>query len=444
MVLTAALAVVVIGAPLGLTAPDAYPTQSAAATTAFSCGSDATSTLTDAMNAQSGRAVSLPPNRCFTVDGTISIHNVKNEVINGNSDTLVVPVQPSGTWSPVLMLVQDTNLTIENLRIVGGFNGSNGGAGQEGDYGAVFEADSGVTLTDDYMSNVQGDFLYLSPPYDANPASGALNTGISVTDSTFINAGYHGITVESVGCPTTAPCNGLTVSHDRFTNINVDAMDFEYDDYPTCLQNGVPIWAAENDVTIRRDIWINWGNDWFASVQGQNTPDPCNVTSQYPNGVPGGVSEQNLKLEDNTLIGDSALFEVVGTPQGDAPQQYWDSDWIINDNRFELGYYGKAYRGGDSVAAQLYFINDLTLSGNVFPLCDGQYEEPQPGPLCGPPNQYVFDWDWLTGNSDIDDNDFSGALGIQLPQPYGTGPAPVQCSNGWGTNDSSTDGSCTS
>ena len=48
--------------------------------------------------------------------------------------------------------------------------------------------------------------------------SPALSKNVSVTNSTFKNIGYHGLSVESV--------DGLTVNHTTWDNLGTDAMDF--------------------------------------------------------------------------------------------------------------------------------------------------------------------------------------------------------------------------
>ena len=338
--------------------------------------------------------VRFPSQACYVVNETLLVQGVTDLTINGNGSTLEETVSPTKA-APIVELWDNTSLIMENMNIDGTYGG-NGDGVNEGDYGFVMEANTGVSLTNLQVNNIQGDFLYLSPPYDVNGRTDALNTGISVTHSTFTNAGYHGLTVESV--------DGLTVSDDTFNDIGEDAMDFEYDDYSTPFNpDGTPFWAAEDNVTIADNLWENWGGDWFASIQGQ---------------LPG-VQEENLTLEDNQLRGDSSIFEVVGTNPYSAGATGLDSDWTITGNKFDVGYYGKPYRGGDSVAGQLYDIDGLTLESNQFPLCEGQYEVPQPASDCGAPDEYVFDLDVIV-NGTIRYNGFEGAIGVVIPQPYDT------------------------
>jgi hypothetical protein len=406
---------------LGLISTPASAHISASAPSVSTCGSDASASLSKQANASSNKTINLPKSKCYLIKSNIFIHNVKNLTINGNGATFVAPAHPA-EWNPLLELFQDTNLKIDNVHIIGGYNGENGGAAYEGIYGIVFEADNGVTFSNSSMKNIQGDFLNFRSPFDTDPPTGNTSTNVNITSDTFTNAGYHGLTVESVGCYTTAPCNGLTVSKSTFTGVSVDAMDFEYDNYSSCVQGGVATWAAENYITIEDNRWVNWNADWLASIQGQNGPDSCN------NNAPGGVAFQHLQLLRNTLDGSSAIFEVVGTPQGATSPLYWNSDWVVAGNSFTMGNYGWPYRGDDTVAGQLYFIHNLTLIWNHFPLLNT--------------DEYLFDWDYLTGNALIGGNNFTGAKGIQEPKLYNTGPPPKQCSNSWGVGGNMHDAPC--
>ena len=363
--------------------------------------------------------VVFPRAGCFIINGTLLLQNKTGLTIDGNGSSLEQTVSPA-TDAPIVDLWDDTNLTIEGLKITGAYDGTNGGEGSEGDYGIRFEADSGVTLKNDTVSNIQGDFLYLSPPYDVL-TSDALSTGIIITNSTFTNAGYHGLTVESVGCPTLSPCNGLTVSHDSFRGMGVDAMDFEYDDYSTPFNpDGTPYWAAQDWITIDNNIWKNWSNDWFASVQGQ-TP---------------GVQEQHLTITNNLLLSSSPLFEVVGTDPRTTTQPFQDAYWRITNNAFASGYYGEPYRGGDSTASQLYNITQLVFANNTFPLCSGKYEDRQPASTCTTPDEYEIDLNVITGGA-IVGNNFAGSEGVVQPQPYDQNiTAVMRCGNEVGGVDS--------
>ena len=50
------------------------------------------------------------------------------------------------------------------------------------------EADNGVDLSGMTMNNIQGDFVYLSPPYDVDTTSDALNKTSGLLDRRFRTA----------------------------------------------------------------------------------------------------------------------------------------------------------------------------------------------------------------------------------------------------------------
>jgi hypothetical protein len=431
LVLIECLTIVLIGAMSALsTSVPAGAGQSILLPTSIpsGCGSgDNTSALEGFLATVPANAtVMFPKDGCFIVNGTLLVQGTTGLTIDGNGSTLEQTVSPA-TAAPIVELWDDTNLTITTMNVIGAYNGTNGGERYEGDYGYELEGDNGVNLNHDATSDIQGDFMYLSPPYDLSNITDSLNTNIDVTDSTFTNAGYHGLTVESVGCLTLAACNGLTVSNDTFNGIGTDAMDFEYDDYSTPFNaNGTPFWAAQDYVTIEDNTWSNWGNDWFASVQGQ-TP---------------GVQEQHLTLTGNRLAGNGPVFEVVGTNRAATTEPHTNDYWTITNNAFQPGYYVAPYRGGDSVAAQLYDISDLTMTGNTFPGCTGLYESPQPVATCGAPSEYLMDLDVITYGT-IENNNFSGMQGMVLPQSYPTYITDVtECDNKYGANAAQLDAPC--
>jgi hypothetical protein len=367
--------------------------------------------------------VKFPAQACYVVNESLYLRGMTNITVNGNGSIFKRSnAAPSGVNEPMLMMTQDSNITISGLTLQGGYDGAHyGGVAYEGDYGILMEADHGISFDHLNVRDIQGDFMALMPPNDANPPTGDLNTAIMVTNSTFVQAGYHGLSVESV--------NGLTVAYNHFRSMGVDAMDFEYDNYSTDFYTpGVADWAAQDNVTIAGNTWKDWGNDWFASIQGQ-TP---------------GVQFQHLTLYGNVLESNGPIFEVVGTNPALTTPLYSNDYWTIEYNTFVPGYYGYPYRGGLSVAGQLYDISHLTMDHNTFPLCGGLFETPEPEALCSAPNEYMLDLDVIT-DSTIEHNDFSGALGVVLPQPYNTyNTGLTECGNDYGVNAAQLDATCAS
>ena len=357
----------------------------------------------------------MPTGACWNVDGTVTIRSKRGLAINANGSTFLQATAPT-TSSPILQLWLDTDLAIENLNIHGALNqtGSNGGS-DEGDYGIQMEADNGVLLSGISLNEIQGDFVYLSPPNDVDSTSDALNKNVWIIGSTFHNGGYHGLSIESV--------DGFVVDNDTFTNINEDAVDLEYDEYSTPFNaDGTPYWAAQDNISILNSTWTNWnGSDWFVSDQGQGP----------------GVQQQHVTVSGNTLNDNAPLFEIVGTPTYIAPTTASLNIWLtITNNKLGAGFIGKAYRGGSSPVMSIYSVAGLDMENNNFPLCPTST-------ACGATTtQYVMDL--FNGTFDtIKNNSFSGAVGIREPQTYDQQNSFVsQCGNTYGANGTQTDATC--
>jgi hypothetical protein len=399
---------------------------------ASTCGKgiDSTAALQTWLNSQPANStLTMPKGACWNVDGTVTIESTTGLTINGNGSTFLQATAPT-TSGPILQLWLDTTLTIENLNIHGALNptGANGGVSDEGDYGVEMEADDDVVLSGINMNEIQGDFIYLSPPYDVDKVSDALNTGVWVIGSTFQNSGYHGLSIESV--------QGFVVYGDTFTNIASDAIDLEYDDYSTPFNtDGTPYWAAQDGVAILNSTWTNWnGSDWFVSDQGQ-TP---------------GVQQQHVTISGNTLNGDGPLFEISGTPtyatdpstSQQVSTRYLNVFLTITDNTMAPGGYGEPYRGGTSPAISILSVAVLDMENNDFPLCAGTFEYPQPSSLCSTPDEYVMDIYNITFGT-FRNNNFSGAIGIVEPHTYDRRSAFLsECGNTYGVSGAQTDASC--
>jgi hypothetical protein len=134
----------------------------------------------------------------------------------------------------------------------------------------------------------------------------------------------------------------------------------------------------------------------------------------------------------------------VGTDPRTTTAPFLDAYWTITNNAFVSGYYGEPYRGGDSVVSQLYDITQLDLADNTFPLCNGMYEARQPPSTCTTPDEYEMDLNVITGG-EITDNNFGGAEGVVLPQPYDQNiTAVTQCGNGVGIAAAQVNATCAS
>ena len=379
------------------------------ASIAADCSADAGSQLSAQVNGlPPNSVVTLKAGGCYLINSVANITGRTGLTINGNGATLKRTTAGStGQTLPLLNLISDTNLTISNLKIQGAYNRANGGGAYEGNYGIQFEADHGVQINDVALSDVQGDFLTLSPPNDA--AIQSLSTGVSIVNSTFTNAGYHGLTVEAV--------NGLTVSNDTFTNMGVDAMDFEYDNYSTFFDaNGNPIQAAQDNILITKTTWNDWQDDWFASLQGQ---------------MPG-VQQDNVTLSGNTLNAGSPLVEVTGTNPYLTSSQYQNKNLVIMNNtglQPAISTHGSGPPGTESTM-DIQGVVGLTITGNTLALTT----EDQPGPYLSVLQAFE------NQNMNISGNHFAGAYSILEPDSAANTGTP--CNNTFGVNGSQTDGAC--
>ncbi len=386
----------------------------------FRCGEDRTRWLNEYINSfPAGSTVRLPKDSCFTIDGTLTIDRTSGITVDGNGATLDDPVAGvnGGTDEtecpvhPILLLTQDTDLTLEDLNLEGAYNGHNGGKHCEGYMGIKMEADTDTNLTGVDLQNVQGDGLDLLPPYGLG--TGALSVNTSLTDSVFENIGFIALVGESF--------NGWLVQDDQFTNTAVDAIDLEYDLYSTGDDDGQPVYAAEDNLTIRDCLFHTFGFDWFTSQQGQAP----------------GVQEQNIVLEDNTIESATPLVQIKGTP--DAPPFYANSGMTITGNVGTEG--AKSTSGGGpnkpyvGSTMTIQNVSDVTVMGNTLPVYDGS-----PGYYHDHPFLAVLEADGVNGLA-LTDNAFDGALGILHPRSSGDTDVTA-CGNTFGVKGSWNDGIC--
>jgi hypothetical protein len=377
---------------------------------------DSTAILNSWLNGlPSGSSVQFPANGCFHIQGSLWLYNTTDLTINGNDSTILQTVPgPESVVQPIVYLTQDTQLVMKDLTIDGAYNGSNGGVNFEGDYGLLLEADHGVTLNDISVNNIQVDFIDLNAPDSGVTGSDtSLNSDIFVTHSTFQHCGYHGLTIESA--------DGVAFSHDAFSEIGTDAMDFEYDVYSTTFDaQGNPQEAAQDNIRIIDDTWNDFGDDWFASLQGQ---------------VPG-VQEQNVMLSGNTINAQSPLVEIGGTNPYLTSSQYWNIGLTIADNTGLQG--AIPIRGGSITtpfagsAMSIEAVVNANIRANTFPMFDGT-------PDYFPNTPYLAVLQALElKNLTMTGNNFSGALGILDPTSLANTNL-VEHGNLYGTNGAQSD-----
>jgi len=363
--------------------------------TSINCSQpDSTAALNSFLNGLPANATAVfPHGGCIHIRGTLWLHDKSALTIQGNGTTIFQTVPTAYlTNAPIIYLTQDSNVTIENLVAIGSYNGTNGGEYYEGGAGYELQSDTNVTLKGDTIDEVQGDCVELYPPNGGNN----INADILVTNSTFKWCGYHGLTLQSV--------DGATFSHDLFSNMAVDAMDFEYD-ASSILPDGEPDYAVEDDVTISHDTWDDFGGYWFASIQD-------------------GVAEHNVLLAGNTIDATATPISVSGTDPADTTAPYEFTNLSILNN---------TWNGSDPIASSPYgiglnYVEGFTMSGNNFPFADPDG-----------PSLYVIQTNGV-GPLVITNNSFHGAVGVLSSESNYTGLA--KCGNAYGTDGGSNDGGC--
>jgi hypothetical protein len=381
------------------------------------CSQDNTSDLETWINSLGPDAtVNFPSHGCYLIQGQLELQNMSGLTINGN-ETLLERTDPTAISTsnllPVLRLNNDSGLTVNNLDIDGGYDGTYyGGPSFEGHSGIQLQGDQQVVLNGLNVANIQGDFIVLQV------GGNALNTNILVTNSNFNHAGYHGITVESA--------NGVTFSNNTFSNVAVDAMDFEYDIYSTVLDtNGNATGAAEDNVSIINNTWTNCHFIWFASIQGQKP----------------GVQEQNIVLAGNTITTREPFVQVSGTDESATAQPYWFNGLTIQNNNYVNGAVAAPTSGGTPGKAfvdssmNIKNVSNVNISNNNAHVSAAAQ---QTKPFLGALSAHT-----VTGLT-LSTNDFTGALGVINPDTSSGSTGVTECNNQIGIPGAVQDGNCSS
>lgn len=379
-------------------------------TISSNCSADAAGPLSTWLNGlPAGSTVEFPSDGCYLIGSSLKIQSTSGLTIMGNGTTLdQATAGPKTKLRPIVLMTLDRNLAVSDLSIEGAYDGTNGGVNFEGDYGLLLEANSGVSLTGLKVKNIQGDFINLQAPDSGfTGSSHALNTNVSVTNSTFTNAGYHGLTIEAG--------DGVLFSGDTFSKIGVDAMDFEYDIYSTSFKNGKPTEAAEDHVTITDDTWKSFGDDWFASLQPQSP----------------GVDEQDVVLSNNTLDSASPLVQVEGSTLNNGLTITGNTD--SEPARSTSG--GSITKPFVGSTMTIKDVSNVEIENNVFPVYDGTKNY-------YPNHPYLAALAANHVNSlDLESNSFDGALGVLNPSSS-ENSGIAECGNFYGVAGKRSDGVC--
>jgi hypothetical protein len=240
---------------------------------------DCSADVTTALNAffasvPASSTVDLPASACYLVSNgptTLTLNQLSGLIINGNGATFEQQTYAGGVCGndvvqPVLQLTSDTNLTFNDLVILG--PGTCGGAQSEGDYGIELgqatPGNSNITFDRVHVWRVDGDGLAVLPQLGT---CCGINTNITFENGSMFAVGYHVITPEGV--------NGMNILHNQFAH-DGNFMDMEVD--AAGPGNGsVPTGAGQWNLNI-------WGNTFSAgakldvdSLQGACIPQ-ANIT----------------------------------------------------------------------------------------------------------------------------------------------------------------------
>jgi hypothetical protein len=385
---------------------------------AADCSTDVTAKLDSLLTSVPiGATVQLGAKACYLVSqdptNLLTVNGTSGVTIDGNGARLRQTTYVGGNaLQPVLTLTANTNLTVNNLAIVGPSAG--GGSHNEGDYGVRVGGtqigNTGVTLNAVTIANVEGDALTVVP--DLGTCCG-LNQNVTLENSTVVNAGYHTIVPEGV--------ENLTVDHNTFIG-DPDFMDMEVDtNYPP--DGGYPgTGTAQWNITVSNNTFTSGSVLGVFSNQGTCIP------------------QQNIAVTNNTVTATGRGVQIELSGSGNASCGRRDNGFTMTGNTSSAP--GNSPCGG-SVAAppagcsmiEVQDYNGVDIENNSLLANDGQVGY-FPNTLFVPcigltgdqavtikDNSCNNAWDlWQAGYVQFTENDF----------PMGTVTA---CSNAWGLTE---------
>jgi len=261
------------------------------ASIADDCSSDATVGLDFFFaSVPAGSTIDLPRNACYLVSNgstTLTLHQLSGLTINGNGATFEQRTYAGGVCGndvgqPVLQLTGDTNLTFNDLNIVGPH--TCGGAQSEGDYGIELgqstPGNSDITFDGVNVWAVDGDGLAVMPQLGT---CCGINTNITFENGSMFFIGYHVFTPEGV--------EGLNIINNQFA-FDGNFMDMEVD--ANGPGNSVLTGVAQWDVNVSGNTFSAGAGLSIDSLQGACVPQ-ANITI-VQNVVKANGSGMNMLL----------------------------------------------------------------------------------------------------------------------------------------------------
>ena len=197
-------------------------TPSARPSIASDCSTDVSAALDAYLDSlPDGSVFTSPASACYLVDEGVLVEHplgIVGGTFKDDADSVParVPGQEAPSLHPVILVKQTSDVTIEDVNLVG----ANAGGGYHptlvGQSGIDVRSSSDVTISDVTTLDTYGDGLVL-----ANAAGGGKDDGITVDGLTITRAGRQGVTPAFV--------SGATFSHVDIVSEADSAWDFESD-----------------------------------------------------------------------------------------------------------------------------------------------------------------------------------------------------------------------
>jgi hypothetical protein len=233
-----------------------------------------------------GSTINFPAGGCYEVDGHFVVGDRNDLTFNGNGATLEQKTV-KGNSAPMMQFVGGSNLTVENLTLLGANPTPAYNPSLEFSGGLKIAGVDGATIQNMTIQHMYGDFMTIENE-NATPAQ-----NITVTGGNFDVAGRQGISV--------VDADGVDINGVTLGNTHSDDFDLESSAYS----------QADNNVTIENTTAFGSGQIWF-SAGGTGTHSGTvvvrnNVMTTAAAGTvvsawaPLDASKSNLTFTGNTL-----------------------------------------------------------------------------------------------------------------------------------------------
>jgi len=239
-------------------------------------------------NVSNGRTVKFHRNGRYRVEGTLKVGNRRNLTFDGQNATIFATKR--GARDRVQWWVKrGSNIVFRNIKVRGAH--PNGGTSEgayvrklETQHGFKLEGVSGVELDHVEVTDVYGDFVYITRDLARkNPSQ-----NVWIHDSTFRRNGRQGIAIVAA--------TNVIIEHNRIDHTRRSTVD---------LEPNAPDWKISNVFIL--DNSVGKGRLLFVASHGQGPVD-------------------NVVIEGNQLQGHDLTIDAM------APSKQRRSNWVIKNN----------------------------------------------------------------------------------------------------------------